>query len=307
MKKFILYIIISLSIYLVLLECTTRVLDLSGHTIPEANLNNNRLGRPNSEGIWVKGGMREISSHYKMNPQGFNSLKDYSNIDKNKVSIAIIGDSYVEGFHVDVENSIGRILEAETENSVEVHEYGKSGGNIVDYSQIFDKFIRNRYDYTFILVTNKDITSNEAFFMGKGSTTPKNSVIREIYNRVSFIRYLNINHRLNAKLNKIFSFSGITDRKQKYVTKNDVNVFALKVFNNTCTILCEQEKLDTHLIKSFVQLPCIEIIHQITPYKHGFDSHWNFNGRKNCALTIKNYIEETRITNEARTHNRTGD
>jgi len=303
MKKFILYIIISLSLYLILLECTTRVFDLSGHTIPEANINNNRLGRPNSEGIWVKGGMREISSHYKFNRQGFNSLKDYSSIDKNKVSIAIIGDSYVEGFHVDVENSIGRILEAETQNSVEVHEYGKSGGTIVDFSQIFDEYIRNKYDYTFILATDMDIIYNKAYFMEKGSSIPQKSVFREIYNRLSFIRYLNINHGLNAKLNKIFSFSDSNVGKQKRILANDVNVSALKEFDNTCIILCEKEKLDTHLIKPFVKLPCIEIIHLFTPYNHGFDSHWNFNGRKNCALTIKNYLEETSRPNEARTHN----
>jgi hypothetical protein len=294
MKKFTLYIVIFLSLYLIILECTTRVFDLSGHTITEANLNNNRLVSPNSEGIWVKGGMREISSHYKINSQGFNSLKDYSNIDKNKISIAIIGDSYVKGLHVDVENSIGRILEVEMQNSVVVHEYGNSGGNIVDFSQIFDEYIRNKYNYTFILATDKDITSNKASFMGKGSTIPQKSVIRETYNRLSFIRYLKINHGLKAKLNKIFSFSGSSDGKKKSILAYNVNVSALKEFDNTCIILYEKEKLDTHLIKSYARLPCIEIVHQFTPYNFGFDPHWNLNGRKNCALTIKNYIEETR-------------
>jgi hypothetical protein len=259
MKKFTLYIVIFLSLYLIILECTTRVFDLSGHTITEANLNNNRLVSPNSEGIWVKGGMREISSHYKINSQGFNSLKDYSNIDKNKISIAIIGDSYVKGLHVDVENSIGRILEVEMQNSVVVHEYGNSGGNIVDFSQIFDEYIRNKYNYTFILATDKDITSNKASFMGKGSTIPQKSVIRETYNRLSFIRYLKINHGLKAKLNKIFSFSGSSNGKKKSILAYNVNVSALKEFDNTCIILYEKEKLDTYLIKSYARLPCIEI------------------------------------------------
>jgi hypothetical protein len=298
MKRFIIYITITLSVYLILLELTTRVFDLSGHTIPEANLNNNKLCRPNTEGIWVKGGMREIYSHYKINNQGFNSLKDYSNLDENKVSIAIIGDSYVEGFHVDVENSIGRILEEEFENSVEVHEYAKSGGNIVDFSQMFNKFEINRYDYTFILIENRDIIFKKASFMGKGNTIPENSAARDIYNRVSFIRYLNINHGLNAKLNEIFSFSRSTYRTRKHITKNNVNVPALKEFNNKCVILYENEKLDTSLIKAFVNLPCIEIIHQITPYNNGFDLHWNINGRMNCALTIKNYIKESKISKE---------
>ena len=296
MKKFIIYIITSLSLYLILLECTTRVFNLSGHTIPEANLNNNRLRLPNSEGIWIKGGIREISSHYKINNQGFNSLKDYSNIDKNKISIAIIGDSYIEGFQVDVENSIGRILEVETLNSVEVHEYGRAGGNIVDFSQIFDQNIRNKYKYVFILATDKDMTSNSPYFMGKGSSIPQKSIIREIYNQVFFIRYLNLNHGIAAKLKKTFSFTVSPDMKQKKILTNDINVSALKEFDDTCIMLYEKERLNIDLIKSFIKLPCIKITHELTPYNHGFDSHWNLNGRKNCALAIKNYIEKTEKT-----------
>jgi len=291
MKNFTIYILIALSLYLILLESTTRVFDLSGHTIPETNLNNNRLARPNSEGIWIRGGMREIASHYKINQQGFNSLKDYLTLDKNKVNIAIVGDSYIEGFHVDIENSIGRILEAETHNEFEVHEYGKSGGNIVDFSLIFNQWIRNRYDYTFVLVTNEDIISNEASFMGRGNPIPQKSIIREIYNQCSFIRYLNINHGLNSKLQKLFSFSGRPKMAKKSIMPNDINVFALKEFDSTCVILYEKEKLDTTLLSSF-KLPCAEVVHKYTPFNHGFDSHWNFNGRKNCALTIKNYINK---------------
>ena len=292
MKNFIIYSASCFCIYLTLLECTTRFFDLSGHTIPEANIDNDRLILPNAEGIWVKGGMREISSHYKINNQGFNSLKDYSELDENKISIAIIGDSYIEGFHVDVEKSIGRILETESQNLIEVHEYGISGGNIVDFSLIFEKYIRNKYDYTFILMTDKDIASDKAVFMGRGKDIPKKSVIREIYNHLSFIRYLNINHGLSAKLKKVFSLSNSSGRQKKSLLANNINSTLLKEFDESCFILYEKEKLDADLIKTYTTIPCIEIVHQFTPYTHGFDSHWNLNGRKNCALTIKHHIQE---------------
>ena len=205
MKKFIIYIFVTVFFYLFLLEITTRVFDLSGHTLPEYNLNNNKLLLPGAEGVLVQGGMREVASHYKINQQGFNSLKDYTTLDENKISIAIIGDSYIQGLQVDVENSIGRILEAETLNKVEVHEYGRAGMNIVDYSLIFTQSIKNRYDYTFILATNKDIVPKKASSMGKGNKIPNSSLMREIYNRSSFIRYLNINHKLSIKLKKTLS------------------------------------------------------------------------------------------------------
>ena len=101
--------------------------------------------------------MRDIVSNYKINSQGFNSLRDYNVLDDNKISIAIIGDSYIQGMHVNVENSIGRLIEQESDNMFEVHEYGINGMNIVDYQLVFNQFVKDRYDYTFILVTDKDI------------------------------------------------------------------------------------------------------------------------------------------------------
>ena len=291
MKKFIIYIFVTVFFYLFLLEITTRVFDLSGHTLPEYNLNNNKLLLPGAEGVIVQGGMREVASHYKINQQGFNSLKDYTTLDENKISIAIIGDSYIQGLQVDVENSIGRILEAETLNKVEVHEYGRAGMNIVDYSLIFTQSIKNRYDYTFILATNKDIVPKKASSMGKGNKIPNSSLMREIYNRSSFIRYLNINHKLSVKLKKTLSFFERSDKEQKKITAINVNLQAIKKFDTTCVFLYEKERLDTTLIAPF-KLPFVEVKPIYTPINHGFDSHWNLNGRKNCALAIQNYIEK---------------
>jgi hypothetical protein len=293
MKKFIVYVLVTFFAYFFLLEITTRVFDLSAHTMPAFNLNNNKLFRPGAEGIQVQGGMREIASHYKINQQGFNSLKDYTALDENKISIAIIGDSYIQGIHVDVENSIGRILEAETLNKVEVHEYGIDGMNIVDFGLIFTQSIKNRYDYTFIVATDKDIAHTEASAMGNANKIPNNSIIREIYNRSSLLRYLNMNHKLSVKIKKIFSFFENSNKQQKKITAIDVNVQALEQFDSTCTFLYEKGKLDTSMILPF-KLPTVEVKPTYTPFNHGFDSHWNLNGRKNCALAIKNYIEETK-------------
>jgi len=292
MKKFILYIFVTVFAYLFLLEITTRAFDLSGHTLTEFNLNNNKLLRPGAEGVKVQGGMREIASHYKINQQGFNSLKDYTTMDDDKISIAIIGDSYIQGLQVDVENSIGRILEAETLDKVEVHEYGIDGMNIVDFSSIFTQFIKKRYDYTFILATNNDIASKKSSAMGKGNKIPKFSIIREIYDRSTLIRYLNINHNLSVKLKKVFSFSENTGQQKKKINTMDINVQALEEFDTTCAFLYEKGKLDTSLMLPF-NLPTIEVKPIHTPNNHGFDSHWNLNGRKNCALAIKNYIAKS--------------
>ncbi|WP_299779269.1 hypothetical protein [uncultured Formosa sp.] len=291
MKKFIIYIILAFSLYIILLEVTTRVFDLSEQTVPEANLNNNMLLKPNTEGVWVKGGMREIASHYKINNQGFNSLKDYTVLDSNKINIAIIGDSFIEGFHTDVENSIGRLIEADTRDEIEVHEYGKSGGNIVDFSLIFKQWIKNRYDYTFILISDRDLDAYDAFFMEKGNKIPKNSIIRKIYNHLSSIRYININHGLHIKLKEIFSCYRCSKNNQNTNITQYVNSTALQEFDKSCVFIYEKDKLSPDIIATSIKLPCLEIIHQNKPHTYGFDSHWNLNGRKNCAWVIEHYIK----------------
>ena len=151
--------------------------------------------------------MRDIVSNYKINSQGFNSLRDYNVLDDNKISIAIIGDSYIQGMHVNVENSIGRLIEQESDNMFEVHEYGINGMNIVDYQLVFNQFVKDRYDYTFILVTDKDIIKKNPSAMSKGHELDNNSTIRKIYDKLSFIRYLNINHGLSEKLKGKFSYN----------------------------------------------------------------------------------------------------
>lgn len=295
MKKFISYTAFVLISYIIFLEFSTRIFDLSAITMEEENIEGNRMYKPNSKGVWIRGGQRELVNNYKINSQGFNSIKDYSRLNGNKINIAIIGDSYVEGFHVGVENSIGRILENVTNNQVEVHEYGHSGGNIVDFSLIFEKWIKNKYDYTFILMTDKDITAKKPSFMGNGNKIPKESLARDFYNNFSFIRYLNINHGISVGVRKVFSLNNFSSKnKVESLNPRKINFDAFKIFDSTVTLLFEEEKLDSSF-RSQINFRSLKIKHNIKPMNHGFDGHWNYNGRKNCALTIKEFLLENKV------------
>ena len=290
MKHFVTYILCLVLLFMVMLEATTRLFHLSSDVIPEANIGNNKLYLPHSEGIWIKGGRREITSHYKINAQGFNSLKDYNSRPDDKLNIAIIGDSYIEGFHVDVENSIGRQLEQLTQQTVEVHEYGKSSGNIVDYVQLFKQYTAQKYDYTFILLTDPDLAFYEAAFMGKGNTVTKSTSFKNVYTHFASIRYLNSNLMLNKKLQQLFR-SVNPFKKSNASTDSNLNIDALQAFDSSCVILYEPQRLDIDRIQNSLTIPSIPIKHQYIPDHEPFDYHWNTNGRHNCALTIKTYLE----------------
>lgn len=166
MKYFLGYCITVIVLMTFILEVVTRSLELSSDFIPEELVVGKILYKPGARGTHVKGGLREIASKYIINNQGYNSTIDYTTTDTATTYIALIGDSYIEGLHVDVENSIGRLVEKKFKDnySVQVHEYGKSGGNAHDFISIANSLVKDKYSLIFVLITDKDPGSFPKFY-----------------------------------------------------------------------------------------------------------------------------------------------
>ena len=71
MKQFLLRLLGTIFLTAIILEIVLRVFQLAGSTLPEVNLNGNLMLKPGAEGVWIKGGMGEIKSHYSVNKQGW--------------------------------------------------------------------------------------------------------------------------------------------------------------------------------------------------------------------------------------------
>ena len=98
------------------------------------------LLKERQNGIYIRGKLpRWLNAEYSLNNYGFNSSKDYFFYKDLKPKIAIIGDSFVEGFQVDVTKSIGRLVEQLNPN-YEVYEFGLSGFNFFDYQELYQKY-----------------------------------------------------------------------------------------------------------------------------------------------------------------------
>lgn len=65
------------------------------------------------EGVYRLGFPQEINAHYKINSDGWNASREYSEQRDNKKRIAVIGDSFVEAFQVDLSRSFVEIIENE--------------------------------------------------------------------------------------------------------------------------------------------------------------------------------------------------
>ncbi|WP_349351478.1 MULTISPECIES: hypothetical protein [unclassified Flagellimonas] len=99
---------------------------------------------PNYNGFSVTGNRRQNFSEYHINNQGFNSYREFTP-SYSKKELAIIGDSYIQGFHQNYYNSIGKKIENRTKD-LEVYEYGYAGWDLADqlhllqaYAEDFDK------------------------------------------------------------------------------------------------------------------------------------------------------------------------
>tara|TARA_R110002051_G_scaffold138268_1_gene211022 strand:+ start:25295 stop:26224 length:930 start_codon:yes stop_codon:yes gene_type:complete len=99
---------------------------------------------PNQSGYAVTGNRNQNLSEFRINNSGFNSFREFNPSYKKK-EIALVGDSFIEGFHQDYDKSTGKKIETNLNNDFEVYEYGYAGYDLANelhlinaYSKKFD-------------------------------------------------------------------------------------------------------------------------------------------------------------------------
>lgn len=102
-------------------------------------------------GLYTMGNMAQQRSRWRVNNLGWNSNIDYNN-HHDKPLIAIIGDSYIEGFQVNPENNIANKLREMLKNKYEVYSFGISGASLSQYLQM-NRYV-NKHFHPDIIVIN---------------------------------------------------------------------------------------------------------------------------------------------------------
>lgn len=122
------------------LECLTRLFYL-GEDKPTRYLDDNKVEKwvPNQEGFAITGNRKQNFIKYHINKSGFNSYREY-NPTKEKIEVALIGDSFVEGFHQPYLSSTGRKVELLMNDKIEVFEYGYSGYDMADQLHLINSY-----------------------------------------------------------------------------------------------------------------------------------------------------------------------
>jgi hypothetical protein len=292
MKKFLLTIIAGLIFVAVTTEILLRLTGKVTDVVMEENFDGDYLYKPYQQGKWIRGANAEIVSRFHINSTGWNSAVDYR-FDHDKKYIALIGDSYIEGFHVSPDSSIGRKLE-KLLPGYHVHEYGKSGANAKDFSAFHHKFCNKGYDKIFIFIRNGDFLGTTPNVASRGNLVPLNTKIRLIYSKIALLRYLNI------QLGILKNISAISPNLLKN-QNNRIEVIPHKIedsinfkayvssFPQNVFFVFEEGSLNENTVK-LLDRRGIKITHTRHPINFGFDYHWSNNGRWNVAETLATFL-----------------
>ncbi len=135
--------VIGLVTVVVLLEIIFRTLLPAAH-LPESTFDvTYRIPKflP-GEGQYTIGKFCIKAGHWHINNAGWNSPYDYVNDQRKKV--AIIGDSYIEAFQVDIEQSIGPILQKKLGSEYQVMSFGTSGAPLSQYLHM-SRYVRKEF------------------------------------------------------------------------------------------------------------------------------------------------------------------
>jgi hypothetical protein len=268
---------------------------------------------PNQEEFSITGNRKQNVGKYHINNFGFNSVHENYTPKNDANEIAIIGDSFIEGFHEDYTNSLGQQVEQNLENTT-VLEFGYAGYDLADelhlievYSDLFDKI-----DHSFIFMRFTDDLERDNYDLS--SRLSLDTPISKIVKQVKLLVYLKdigaldpllqlpgkvINFVSNTKLNhektdlelkkealeqEKLRFQNFKTLLEKYPIDKNRFIFLLD------SSLCSDEFLNYLNNNNYNYLDLNSVLsNSEKPTTLIYDQHWSKSGRKLIASLIVSY------------------
>lgn len=323
MKKLFLKTIVYIVLILLIVEIVVRVFHLYTEDPPRFIDEFGVEKRvPDNDGYAVTGNRNQNYSRFSINKAGFNSHREFLP-SADKYEIALIGDSFIEGFHQDFYDSTGKKIENKIPNS-EVYEYGYAGYDLANQMHLI-KAYQNDFD----LIDEIVIYLNYESDLDRGFYEPN-------YGRIKMLASTPFKIRDNIKILAYGSKIGILEPIKRLVSgkafeepKDGYQTNEVETINET-----EQKTIDLQRIENFkslinrygldksktsilldsrktsqqfidyCRLNDIVVIDFAANFKNSkksttliYDWHWNNHGRDIIASTIADYINNKRKLN----------
>lgn len=272
---------------------------------------------PNQSGYSVTGNRRQNFSEYNINNSGFNSYREY-NPTKDKTEIALVGDSFIEGFHQNYYNSIGKKIE-NIIKGIDVYEFGYAGYDFADQLHLVHSYQEKfkLIDHVvFGLKFENDLTRPE--YNVVQDRVRLESTLYKNLRKVKILVYtqsIGIIDPIKQVPSKLISFFKGNKNKKKVVTeKEDLlkeeveHKKYLKNFKSLIdiygydksryTLLINKEKTPKVFLEylesnNFNYIDFSEVMNNANkPTTLVFDKHWNNLGRDLISKLIVDYLRK---------------
>ncbi|WP_108868387.1 hypothetical protein [Aquimarina aquimarini] len=321
MKKLIIKSIIYTVLILFTLEGLTRIFYLAKDT-PTRFLDEYKVEKwqPNQNGFSVTGNRRQNFSEYHINASGYNSYREFTPT-KDKVEIALVGDSFIEGFHQNYYNSIGKKIEKSLPK-IEVYEYGYAGYDFADQLHLIHSY-SNQFDAIDHVILgikfSNDLTRDE-YKVVKGRLaleSPTNKTLKKskllvycknigildppqelLYTIKSFLKS-------NSKKAVVDSLSALKRKegKEKKYLENFEHLIAKYGFDKNRFTLLLDSRITPPVFISYLRKNKISFIDFASSFSSSnhpktliYDRHWNNHGREIIAQLIIDYLKSIGIS-----------
>lgn len=315
MKKFILKSSFYLLLILLALEVIVRVFHLYTEDPPRFI---DELGVekrvPGNRGNSVTGNRNQNFSAFVINDFGFNSHREF-NPSRDAFDVAIIGDSFIEGFHQDIQNSIGAKIE-EKLPGVTAYKMGYAGYDLANQLHLI-----NAYKVQFQLIDKIIIYLNYESDLNRNIYEPNHQRIKMLSSNLfrlrDNIKLLSYGSKIGVleTVKDLVAAKGKKEEKGGYKTnvvlpdpeellkKNQLrldnfkSLIGLYGFDKSKTaILLDSRKTSDEFLK-YCRDEGIEIIDfadtfsvSAKPTTLIYDRHWNDHGRSIIAGEIVTFI-----------------
>lgn len=266
---------------------------------------------PNQKGYDVTGNRRQNLAKFSINKSGFNSYREFTPTLKD-VEIAIVGDSFIQGFHQDYYNSIGKKIERNLPNT-QVYEYGYAGYDFADQMHLINSYKKefDLIDHVIIYLDfNSDLNRGEYKVIQErlALQTPINNIIKKIKLLVYFkniglldspklfvAKIINLIKGVNSSQKKNY-----TNKKEQKITKsitNFKNLIQLYNFDKSrYSLLLDASKTPIYFL-NYLKESNLRYIDFNTEFEKTtkptnliYDQHWNNYGRSLIAKKITESI-----------------
>lgn len=314
MKKF----IFKIGVYGILLalgmELLVRVFHLHNER-PERYLDELQVEKwvPNQTGLSVTGNRKQNVGKYRINQIGFNSVYDTYIPQDDELDVALVGDSFIEGFHQDYDRSLGQKVERLLDNRVKVFEYGYAGYDLADQLHLIKTYdsIFKKIDYTVIYMRFTDDLTRDTYAVSErlSLNTPVNRILKEI-KTVVYLKDVGLFDPITQTMGSLMSLIKGGAKQPTNISKPDpdkVNAKRLENFKRLVAEygfdkdknillldarLCSEEFLDYLKKNGFKTLDFSKAFEASkTPTDLNYDQHWNDHGRELLAQLIADYVK----------------